>query len=353
MAWPFPIIFTGGVVPGLWRPIVGIDAFDLAEDEIDITPWLPLLCDGNAHTFEIRVSGLNDDGNGTASLSETTEGFWIATGKIFIWLDVEGHITTGQGPDRKEPPLGLQVTSSYHKGPNGTNETLLYSVDVQRNISFQSTINSSYGEQTVFWHQYRIFSNFGNMSEGGNIGINTQRTLEGDASSSGYERYSEYRLHVASQYETLGSNISIVATVNRTKDVSTYGQAVFPSDLEAFAHVATGFYSSTLATSQNGTATYLANRTSSASFGFGTTEQDMTLKGYSERPGRDLPVVTVFTELYHRHALAVNGTVIDDEERLMGEEVRHGPGHRSEQGDDGDDFCIANLQGRGGGWHER
>ena len=37
VAWPFPIIFTGGVVPGLWRPIAGIDAYDLKEEEIDIT----------------------------------------------------------------------------------------------------------------------------------------------------------------------------------------------------------------------------------------------------------------------------------------------------------------------------
>ena len=34
--WPFPVIFTGGVVPGLWRPIVGIDAFDLRAMERSI-----------------------------------------------------------------------------------------------------------------------------------------------------------------------------------------------------------------------------------------------------------------------------------------------------------------------------
>jgi hypothetical protein len=32
VAWPFPVVFTGGIVPGFWRPVVGIDAFDLRAD---------------------------------------------------------------------------------------------------------------------------------------------------------------------------------------------------------------------------------------------------------------------------------------------------------------------------------
>ena len=139
VAWPFPIIFTGGVVPGLWRPIVGIDAFDLKEDEIDITPWLPLLCDGNAHNFTIRVSGLNDNGNGTASLSETADSYWLVTGKVFVWLDATGHVTTGQGPYRVTPMPTFQVSSTIGKDANGTNETLQYSVAAQRSLSFHST----------------------------------------------------------------------------------------------------------------------------------------------------------------------------------------------------------------------
>jgi len=83
VAWPFPVIFTGGVVPGLWRPIVGIDAFDLKEDEIDITPWLPLLCDGHSHNFSMRVLGLDHDAeNSTASLSEIKNSYWLVTGKV-------------------------------------------------------------------------------------------------------------------------------------------------------------------------------------------------------------------------------------------------------------------------------
>lgn len=77
VVWPFPIIFTGGIVPGFWRPIAGIDAFDLREDEIDVTPFLPLLCDGNSHSFEIRIAGIDDDGHGNSSLTATVGSFWV------------------------------------------------------------------------------------------------------------------------------------------------------------------------------------------------------------------------------------------------------------------------------------
>lgn len=79
VAWPFPIIFTGGVVPGLWRPIVGIDAFDLREDEVDVSPWLPLLCDGNSHSFEIRVAGISDDGKGHGQITNEIGNYWVRT----------------------------------------------------------------------------------------------------------------------------------------------------------------------------------------------------------------------------------------------------------------------------------
>lgn len=77
VVWPFPIIFTGGIVPGFWRPIVGIDAFDLKEDEIDITPWLPVLCDGNDHTFDISIAGIDDDGKGNGALTGSVGSYWV------------------------------------------------------------------------------------------------------------------------------------------------------------------------------------------------------------------------------------------------------------------------------------
>src|SRR5690606_3793154 len=42
-ASPFAHIFTGGINPGLWRPIVSIGTFDVGEIDIDITPFLPFI----------------------------------------------------------------------------------------------------------------------------------------------------------------------------------------------------------------------------------------------------------------------------------------------------------------------
>ncbi|KAJ5668070.1 uncharacterized protein N7477_006640 [Penicillium maclennaniae] len=55
ISWPYPILFTGGVDPGLWRLIASNDAYELPSFEVDITPSLALLCNGHVHTFGLKV----------------------------------------------------------------------------------------------------------------------------------------------------------------------------------------------------------------------------------------------------------------------------------------------------------
>ncbi|KAK0741224.1 peptide N-acetyl-beta-D-glucosaminyl asparaginase amidase A-domain-containing protein [Schizothecium vesticola] len=55
VAWPFPVIFTGGVSPGLHRPVVSVEAFEMREREVDVTAFLPMLCDGaGGHKVEMN-----------------------------------------------------------------------------------------------------------------------------------------------------------------------------------------------------------------------------------------------------------------------------------------------------------
>lgn len=90
VSWPFPIVFTGGINPGLWRPVVGIDVYDIPSFEIDVSPWLGVLCDGEEHSFELKAVGF-DEGESLGSVGEN----WWVTGSVFVWLDEGGNQTTG------------------------------------------------------------------------------------------------------------------------------------------------------------------------------------------------------------------------------------------------------------------
>jgi hypothetical protein len=125
------------VISGLHRPIIGIDAFDLREHEIDITPWLPLLCSGAEHTFEIRVAGILDDGKNSGTITETVGSSWYVTGKIFVWLDEDSEsVTTGWAPTLFLPTPEISVSQSLTQDSTGANETLSYTTDVKRSHLF-------------------------------------------------------------------------------------------------------------------------------------------------------------------------------------------------------------------------
>lgn len=89
VVWPFPIVFTGGISPGLWVPIVGIDTYDLGSVDVDVSPWLGILCDGGAHVFELKVVGYDS----TTTLGTVASNWWVS-GEVFLWLDEGGNQTT-------------------------------------------------------------------------------------------------------------------------------------------------------------------------------------------------------------------------------------------------------------------
>ncbi|TFK29941.1 hypothetical protein FA15DRAFT_630689 [Coprinopsis marcescibilis] len=61
VAFPYATIFTGGFVPAAWKPIPAYPAHDLPTYFIDLTPFLPVLVDGKAHSFTIEVISGEED----------------------------------------------------------------------------------------------------------------------------------------------------------------------------------------------------------------------------------------------------------------------------------------------------
>jgi hypothetical protein len=323
--WPFPVIFTGGVVPGLWRPIVGIDAFDLREHEIDISPWLSILCDGARHTFEIRVAGINDDGKTSGTLTQTVGASWYVTGKIFIWLDEdESSVTTGKAPTLLLPEPLITLSQSFSQNASGANETLTYTTDVKRTISISSLITTQNGTKTVTWTQNLAVTNYGQYTDYGAIQVNNQTTTGVDESKGGtdYKTSYTYPLWANTSYFVYPSgNYSLGASIIRGLNIDVEGIAVFPTGLQPFsqlpksASLVSGFSGTSLSTTQNGTASYYANPNLGVSSTFGSTSQEFSFKGTDVNGG------STGTELYYRNVEAVNSTIVRDYESLVGVEV--------------------------------
>lgn len=367
VSWPFPIIFTGGIAPGLWRPMVGIDAFDLREHEIDITPWLPFLCDGGSHTFEIRVVGLDDDGSSHATLSQTVGSYWIVTGKIFLFLDKVGSVTTGSPPVINTPPPQITISSTITTNSTGTNKTLAYDTAVTRDLSVSSTIITSSGSRNIYWTQHLTYSSSNALLSQGSTQETHQNTAGSDASSSGYKNTYNYPLNVNSSFSlNEAGEFSISASLSRSLNYNVFGPSVFPSGIQTFEVFSPStfnipgrasperlqlqtklpnFSGALLSTIQTGSAGFRS--AGNHSYSYGTTEQDFSFKGaQSDSEGG------ATYELYKRHVLAVNSTVTEDSQTLVGQTLRiptAEPGEFSLVAADFEEFSVRSMLGRGPG----
>jgi hypothetical protein len=81
LAQPYPVVYTGGIVPTLWHPIPAIDSFLTEPYDIDLTPFAGRLTDGKPHTITITPYGNSDN--------------WTVDGTLFLDTDHGAARTTG------------------------------------------------------------------------------------------------------------------------------------------------------------------------------------------------------------------------------------------------------------------
>lgn len=238
--WPFPVIFTGGISPGLWRPIAGIDAFHLRQHEIDITPFVPLLCNTTGHTFDIKVVGLNDDG----TLSEHVDGWWFVTGTIFLFLNEESHLSRRQGvetlglpPEISTPAPIVEMQSSTTTDLQGRNDTLLFNTTVRRKLTITGGIRNGSVDDRVYWTQDLSHSSYNSISYYGCTQHTRQSTQGTDLThpSLGYNNTYSYPLELSTTLIVYSNDLfSIQADLKSGLKYSVKGPSLFPTSLQMF-----------------------------------------------------------------------------------------------------------------------
>ncbi|KAI8630820.1 peptide N-acetyl-beta-D-glucosaminyl asparaginase amidase A-domain-containing protein [Xylariaceae sp. FL1651] len=307
VSWPFPILFTGGVDPGAWRPIVGIDAYELPSFEIDVTPWLELLTDGKPHTFEFHVVGF--DTSAKDGIGPVGENWWVS-GSVFVWVDEINEQTTVKAFQQQIPPpsFDFQPTVGMYTAENGTvtNTSVYFSLGATRSLLISSTITTGGQNRQVSWAQNVSYSNIQNMTD---LAFNQSLAMVSSGSyyssvSGIISRYS-YPMNLFSAYEVQSEGAttnpgSVLCLVDRSK--ITDGISI----LSFLTGTSTGLQS--LRTRQNVTSDYHWNSTIvEGTASLDTMDGEMWFSS-SGSPGSKSGVVE-----YHHHAKEKNDALLVDE----------------------------------------
>ena len=278
------------------------------------------------------MASLNDDKAGHATLVDTPGSYWVVSGKIFLFLDPAGAVTTGSKPIIHTPPPSFRLSSAITQNASGANETLTYSIAATRQISITSTIQTSKGRQIATWSQSLTYKNYDAITNQGLTQLTIQSTNGSDASASGYANIYGYPINVDSSYSISSSGaLEINGSITRGLGFDVYGPSVIPSGIQTF-NITTpslfnaggwlapqviqltdvpSFSGALLSTTQTGTAQYYSSP--NISYSFGTTSQDFSFSGVEVgSPGAAY-------ELYSRDVTAINSTVVSDTQSLAGQ----------------------------------
>ncbi|KAJ7155962.1 peptide N-acetyl-beta-D-glucosaminyl asparaginase amidase A-domain-containing protein [Mycena crocata] len=142
VAFPYPVIFTGGILPPAWRPITAYGAIDLPTYFLDLTPFVPLLTDGQPHLFTIDVA--------SAEADKTILQNWFVSGLLQVITDSSSKRTTGEITSYSADPFAQASTT----GSVSDNGDISISVTASRQIHIEANILSGSGKAThVVWSQ--------------------------------------------------------------------------------------------------------------------------------------------------------------------------------------------------------
>lgn len=166
VVYPFPVIYTGGILLTWWRPIAAIGAFDAPTYVIDISPFIPRLTDSRSHNFTMVVVG--------EGVKSSINPEWLFSGSAFVTLDPSGARTSGQILQHSTESKTVVEPSSKNlislKGVNIQEEAspIDFIVKSYRKLSISSIITTGSGQsQSMKMEQDLVFMNEQSWTPGG------------------------------------------------------------------------------------------------------------------------------------------------------------------------------------------
>jgi Peptide N-acetyl-beta-D-glucosaminyl asparaginase amidase A len=146
----YPWIYTGGIDPGLWRPIPGVQTLNFVPYRVDLTPFAGVLSNGQQHTVSVNVFNANFGFSTTATLLL----FQDHGGKVVTGQVTQNTIGAGPAPN---------VVENLNTDASG-NITGTVAVTSSRQFTVAGFVNTSHGTVRTNVDQSINFSNNQNFN---------------------------------------------------------------------------------------------------------------------------------------------------------------------------------------------
>lgn len=270
---PFPVIFTGGINPLSWDPIVAIGAFDLPSYDFELTPYLGSLLDGKSHTFELGVAN---------SIS-----FWLVDANLHVWVDENSAEVVAM--------TGVSEPSEYEESREYKFKQLDGSFEIEAERKSQSSgwVNCSMGNFTTTVTRKMEFENSVEFQ-----GAGTQKTVE-------------QKVKVKTEVTVVAENGTVISSTTSKREYPLKLSTSTTPGPEIDTNVMTTTISNEFKekSSDGNTKTTIQNSQES--------EGSMLVKGHSVLSGRAVTRQTLSSKgkssCFSRTAEAVDGQLLRDE----------------------------------------
>ena len=154
----YPHIYSGGIVPTLWRPVLAIDTLDLRPENLDLTPFAGQLVDGGTHQVTVSMPQIGDG--------------WNVVANLFLYTDHGRAQTSGALVSSK---VAAAATTSTVVKP-AKNGAVKYTQKASRNDVTTGYVNTSAGRVYTTVQNGRQWQNAGTASDNGLV----QSIAQGD-----------------------------------------------------------------------------------------------------------------------------------------------------------------------------
>jgi hypothetical protein len=209
IAQVFPVIYSGGINPLMWRPIMSVDSLRTEPYTMDLTPFAGLLADGRQHTITLVPP---------ADISDV----WMIDATMFLTTDPHAAHTTGAVTEDTIAAAPRLTTAITHPA-SGTD---LITADASRDWTVSGYVNTGHGRVTTTVTQHVSYRNVDKIWDAGQDQSVTQ-TDEGytDVTTDGLTRRGswQYPISMTASYvpDTTGSGFLLQSQVDQARFTQT------------------------------------------------------------------------------------------------------------------------------------